>query len=99
MKNKFALFIYHNEKNGFEKWEFRRDIETGSPTIWLEQFFEKIYGYTVVGSTCVDTTVIINGTKFSEMHVVYGGGYEMVLAKRIIKRPIPVKLFKYNQIF
>ncbi|KKK90255.1 hypothetical protein LCGC14_2724880, partial [marine sediment metagenome] len=47
--NKYALFIYHRWESDPVRWEYRRDIETGSPTIWLEQLFEKIYAYKVKG--------------------------------------------------
>ena len=80
--SKYALFIYHRWEGDPVRWEYRRDIETRSPAIWLEQYFGKIYNYKVKGGTCIDTQVIINGIKFKCLHVVYGGGYEMYLAKR-----------------
>ena len=80
--SKYALFIYHRRESDPARWEYRRDIETGRPTIWLEHNFEKIYAYKVKGGMCINAQVIINGTKFKCLHVVYGGGYEMYLAKR-----------------
>ena len=80
--SKYALFIYHRWESDPVRWEYRRDIETGSPAIWLEQLFEKVYAYKVKGGMCINAQVIINGTKFKCLHVVYGGGYEMYLAKR-----------------
>lgn len=82
-KTIYALFVYHREKYGYEKWEYRREVETGNATIFLEQLFEKVFGYQVAGGSHIDTTVIINDIRFKDMHVVYGGGYELVLAKRI----------------
>ena len=81
--NIYALFIYHRLKNGFEKWEFRKDVITAHPDLYLEDLFLKIYGFNVKGGSWVDATVTINGTKFKGLHVVYGGGYEMALAERI----------------
>ena len=80
--NIYALFIYHNTKNGFEKWEFRGDVKTSFPDLYLEDLFPKIYGYKLRGGTCIDAQVKINKVKFEKLHVVYGGGYEMALAKR-----------------
>ena len=80
--NIYALFIYHNQKNGFEKWEYRRDYITENPEIYLEKLFPKIFMRKVKGGCCVDAQVKINGTKFKKLYVVYGGGYEMALAKR-----------------
>ncbi len=81
-KNTFALFIYHKEKRGHEKWQYRKEVKTGNPDAWLTDYFEKIYNYKVKGGTFVACLVKINGTKFKSLYVVYGGGYEMCLAKR-----------------
>ena len=80
--NIYALFIYHGIKNGFEKWEYRKDVTTNFPDLYLEDLFWRIYNYKVKGGCCVDAQIKINGIKFSKLYVVYGGGYEMALAKR-----------------
>ena len=79
---KYALFIYHKEKRGHEKWQYRDEVKTGNPDAWLTDYFKKIYGYEVKGGTCLDAQVKINGTKFKSLYVVYGGGFEMALAER-----------------
>ena len=80
--NIYALFIYHRLKNGFEKWEFRKDVITAHPDLHLEDLFPKIYGIKNRGGCCVDAQGKINNIKFQKLHIVYGGGREMILAKR-----------------
>ena len=82
-KTKYALFIYHRLKNGYEKWEFRKDVTTAHPDLHLEVLFSKIYGIKIRGGCCVDAQVKINDIKFQKLHIVYGGGREMALAERI----------------
>jgi len=80
--NIYALFIYHVEKNGYEKWEYRKNIITENPDSYLQGLFTKVFMYKVKGGTCVDCPVKINDVKFEKLYIVYGGGYEMALAKR-----------------
>ena len=81
-KTKYALFLYHRLKDGFEKWEFRRDVITAHPDLYLEELFPKIYGLKIKGGTEIDTRVMINNTNFQKLYIVYAGGKEMALAKR-----------------
>ena len=80
--NKFALWIYHREKLGAEKWQYIREVETGFPEMYLDQEFEAITTYKIKGRTTIDAQVRINKIKFKKIYVVYANGFEWILAER-----------------
>lgn len=91
----YAVFLFDDDKQGMERYEYKRDIETENPESFaIMEFCGAEYKLTddhkKVKATTLDMRVTINSVKFASQTTAFiprNGGKAIVLAERIVKSP------------
>lgn len=91
MENKkYALWIYHRNKSGYEQWQYIRDIETDAPVGYVDKYFRELSiratGVDLKPNIkAVDGSVKIHKLKFASMYCAYHPlkMQEVVITERI----------------
>jgi len=91
----YSVYIYHPNKEGYEKWEFIENIETDQPEKTARQMYiarNNGEGYKTIFSPFsteirvkyLEALVTINKKKYSSIYTAFNGSKdEIVLAERI----------------
>lgn len=82
---KFAVFHYDGNKEGFEKWQYLKDIEGENPTGLATLEFYNRFNFMPDEVRLFDSKVVINNVLFARMFTAFkkGNGYrEIVIAER-----------------
>lgn len=89
----YNLYIYHKNNTAegeFSKWEFKSEIETNSPEIFIKLIYSKNYpavDYNKIQVKCFEASITIHKIKFNKMYVAFNGGNdEIVLAEKLKKK-------------
>lgn len=83
----YHLYIYHPDKNGWEKYEFVETVLVEDPKAFSCKLYNNLFMKQPKGVNSFEAKLIIHDRVYSSLTSAYGsGGNEIVLAERMIKQ-------------
>ena len=84
----YAVFLFDDNKEGMERYEYLHDYNTCTPVLLAKDQFERQFGPSkdIFVNDKEDYPVNINNIRFARQYVAYvllNGGHAIVLAERI----------------